>query len=67
MKRPAELVGLSGSVALIVGRVAGIEDPDLLVAVGAVAAALPAVVTLVVANGGIVGAARRLWRGKPPA
>ena len=46
--RPAETVGLAGALALLITRVAGVTDPDILVAVGVVIAALPAGVTWLV-------------------
>jgi hypothetical protein len=64
MKRPAEVAGLSGSVALLVCRAAGVDDPDVLVGIGAVVGAVPAAVTLLVANGGVRGVAAKLWRGR---
>lgn len=64
MTRPAETAGASGSLALIIARIAGIKDPDTLVAIGAAAGLVPALVTLIVANGGVKGALHRLWAGK---
>jgi hypothetical protein len=43
--RPAESAGLAGAVALLTARLAGVDDPDVIVALGVVFAALPAAVT----------------------
>jgi hypothetical protein len=64
MKRPAEKVSASGSLALLVGYAAGIRDAEALVAVGVVLGLVPAAVTLLVSSGGVRGVAARLWRGK---
>lgn len=64
MTRPAELAGASGAIALLVARLLGVTDPDVLISASTVIGLLPAAVTLVVAHGGIAGALRRLWRGK---
>lgn len=44
-QRPAETGGITGSVALLIGRAAGIDDPDTLVALGALVGFLPAAIT----------------------
>lgn len=64
MKRPAETSAGAGGIALIVAWLLGVDDPDVLVALGAAVGFVPAAVTLIVANGGIRGAVLRLWRGK---
>lgn len=64
MKRPAESAGATGGIALIIARVAGVKDPDVLVALGALVGLIPSAVTLLVANGGVRGVARKLWRGR---
>lgn len=46
--RPAESGGVAGSVALIIGRAAGIKDPDTLVAIGALVGFIPAAITWLV-------------------
>lgn len=46
--RPAETAGLAGALALLITRLAGVTDPDVLVAVGIVIASVPAAVTWVV-------------------
>lgn len=43
-RRPAEVGGVAGSVALI-GRAAGIDDADTIVAIGAVVGVIPAAIT----------------------
>lgn len=48
VKRPAETTGLAGAAALIIGRAAGIDDPNTIVAIGVLAAALPAAITWLV-------------------
>lgn len=47
-QRPAETGGIAGSIALLIGKAAGIEDPDTLVALGALVGFLPAAITWVV-------------------
>ena len=44
-ERPAETSGVAGAAALLVGRVAGIEDADVIVALAVVLGCVPAVVT----------------------
>lgn len=66
MRRPAEVAGGVGSVGLIVGRLLGVEDPDVLVALGAALGLVPAAVTVLVTHGGIRGVLLRLWRGDRP-
>lgn len=48
VERPAETGGVSGSVVLIVGRAAGITDPDVLVAMGVIVGFIPAGITWLV-------------------
>jgi hypothetical protein len=62
--RPAELAGATGALALLISRVAGLNDPDVLMAIGVIAASTPAAVTAIVAGGGIRGYAHALWRGR---
>lgn len=64
-RRPAETGGLSAGLAVLIGRLAGLQDPDLLAALALVVGAVPAGITLLVINGGIRGALRRLWKGAP--
>ena len=47
-QRPAEAGGVAGAVALLIGRVAGIDDPDVIVALGVVVGFLPAEITWLV-------------------
>jgi hypothetical protein len=47
-RRPAETGGVAGSVALLIGRVFGIKDPDTLVAIGVIVGVLPAMITWLV-------------------
>lgn len=61
--RPAETTAGLGSVALLLAYVLGIDDPDLLVGLGATLGLVPGGVTLLVTNGGIRGVLRKLWRG----
>lgn len=61
MKRPAEMVTATFALAILVGRLAGIKDPDTLTAMAVVLGLVPAGVTTLVANGGLVGAVRKLW------
>jgi hypothetical protein len=48
--RPAETAGLAGAVGLLIGKLAGIDDPTTLTALGIVVAAVPAAVTFAVAK-----------------
>lgn len=47
-QRPAESAGLAGAAALLVAHALGVDDPDVIVALGAVFAALPAAITFLV-------------------
>lgn len=46
--RPAEIGGISGAVGLLIARLAGISDPDTIVAIGAVVGFIPAAITYLV-------------------
>jgi hypothetical protein len=48
VRRPAEAGGVAAAVALLIGRFAGIEDPDVIVALGIVVGFVPAAVTWLV-------------------
>lgn len=63
-KHPAETSSGAGAVALVVAYLLGVDDPEALVALGAALGLIPAAVTLLVANGGVRGVARLLWRGR---
>lgn len=47
-RRPAELTGVAGSVAILVAHLLGVTDPTTIVAMAVVVGALPAVVTWLV-------------------
>lgn len=47
-RRPAELGGAGGAIALLIGRALGIDDPDTLVAMATLVGLLPAGITWVV-------------------
>jgi hypothetical protein len=47
-KRPAELSGLAGAVAILLAGLLGVTDPATIVALGVIVGALPAVVTWLV-------------------
>jgi hypothetical protein len=64
MSRPAETAGAGGTVALLIGYALGITDAQTIVLLGAVVGLLPALVTVLVANGGLRGSVRLLWRGR---
>lgn len=64
MTRPAETAGAAGTVGILVGRIAGIKDPTTIAYIGAGIGLLPAIVTFLVASGGLRGAFRTFWRGK---
>ncbi len=61
-EHPARTSGVVGSAVVTVAYALG-ADAGLIAAVGAVAGALPAVVGWLNDNGGIRGAARKLWQG----
>lgn len=63
--RPAESAGVAAAIAALVGRVAGIDDPDTLAYMAVAVGVIPAAVTLLVANGGLIGLGRKLLRGNP--
>lgn len=63
MKRPAELAGAAGTIAVLVGRIAGITDVDTLTYIAAGIGLIPGAVTTLVAAGGIRGLARKVWSG----
>jgi hypothetical protein len=47
-RRPAELTGVAGSVAILVAHLLDVTDPETIVAMGVVVGALPAFVTWLV-------------------
>jgi hypothetical protein len=47
-RRPAETAGLAGALAVLIGYVAGIDNPAVLAALAVVVGAVPAVVTYAV-------------------
>jgi hypothetical protein len=47
-ERPAETAAFAGAVATLVGYVAGIDEPGVLVALTVIVGAIPAVVTAIV-------------------
>jgi hypothetical protein len=62
-RRPAESAGLLGVIATAVARYAFHTDADLTATVGMIAGGVPAVVTALVAHGGISGWLGDLWHG----
>lgn len=62
--RPAESTGVAGSIAFLLCIILGVRDIEVLAALGTAVGALPALVTILVANGGIRGVARKLWQGR---
>lgn len=48
VNRPAEVGGVSGSVVILIGKAAGIDDPDALAAMGIVVGFVPAGITWLV-------------------
>jgi hypothetical protein len=62
--RPAESLAGTSSIGLLIAYVLGVDDPDLIVCLGAVVGLVPAVVTLLVDGGGVSGVLRKLWRGR---
>jgi hypothetical protein len=65
--RPAEVTGAGGTVGALIAYVAGVKDSTTVIYIAAGVGLLPAVVTTVVANGGIRGLLRLVWSGKTPA
>ena len=63
-RRPAETAGVGGGLAVAVALLLGLDDPEVLAAAAVLIGAVPAVVTLLVANGGARGVLRTLWRGR---
>lgn len=61
--RPAETAGGLGAAATAVAALLG-ASTETVAAVGTLAGAVPAIVTAVVANGGVRGVARRVWFGR---
>ncbi len=47
-KRPAETAGIAGALALVVCRALGVDDADVMMALGVLFASLPAGVTWLV-------------------
>lgn len=60
-RRPAETAGAAVGVG---GIITALAAHNTLAAVLAAAGLVPAAVTLLVANGGVRGVARLLWRGR---
>ncbi len=44
-RRPAEVSGLVGAVTLLLVHLLGVDDPDVIVALGVIVGAVPAIVT----------------------
>ena len=65
--RPAESIAGAGSIAYLMAYVLGVDDQQLVVVLGASLGLIPSAVTLVVANGGVRGVLRKLWRGRDVA
>ena len=49
-RRPAESTALGAAAALLIGKLAGLDDPETITALAIVIAALPTVVTYFVSN-----------------
>lgn len=58
-KRPAETAGVASAAALLIARLAGIDDPDTIVALGIVVGFIPAGVTWLVETFRPSGASKR--------
>lgn len=71
--RPAETVAAGGSLGLLIAYVFGVRDPQTIIAIGTGIGLMPGAVTWlvdrtglhgsIVANGGMRGVLRKLWRG----
>lgn len=62
--RPAEAIGVTAGVGVVVGRLLGVEDPDVLAGLALAVGAVPGLVTYVVSNGGLRGVLGAVWRGR---
>lgn len=64
MKRPAETGGVAAAVGGIIARIVGVTNPDTLAYIIAAVGFIPALITFVVANGGLRGVAGIFWHGR---
>jgi hypothetical protein len=64
--RPAEALTGTAALGSVLAVALGVNDPDTITAMVAGVGLLPAVVTLLVSNGGIRGVLRLAWRGPEP-
>lgn len=62
--RPAETGGAAGAFALLLAAVAGVDDQTVIVALGVAVGLLPAAITLLVSNGGLLGVANLILHGR---
>lgn len=62
-RRPAETTGGIAAAATAVAALLG-GSTELVAVIGTLAGLLPALVTAVVANGGVRGVIRVIWRGR---
>lgn len=68
--RPAESLTGAGAIGALVAFAFGVQDPQVLSAIIAGLGLLPAVVSLLVSNGGVMGVLRLALHGRaqePPA
>lgn len=63
-KRPAESAGVAGAIVALGAYVAGVRDPEVLAGATVVVGLVPAAVTLLVSNGGVVGLVRLVLHGR---
>jgi hypothetical protein len=47
-RRPAETAGIASAVAVLVAKLLGVDDPDVIVALAVVIGFIPAVITFIV-------------------
>lgn len=62
--RPAETTSAAGAVAVLLAVILGLESVKLVAALTVVVGFIPALVTLLVVNGGIKGVLRMIWQGR---
>lgn len=66
MGRPAEALTGTAAIGSLLALQLGVSSPDAQAGMIAALGLVPATVTLFVANGGVRGVLRKLWRGQDP-
>lgn len=62
--RPAETGSAAGTIGLLIAYVCGVDDTETILLIGSGLGLLPAVITTLVNNGGIVGIVKLLVKGR---